>query len=98
MDDGHVAGQGLLAALVLHLTLLHLGVKLKVEGGGAGREQSDGFVLAAVGQTEPIVLAAPGGGQVRQPGQQQTPLVRGQSGNEVGSKVGILLNNNNDRH
>ena len=67
-------------------------------GGGAGREQSDGLVLTAVGQTEPIVLSAPGGGQVRQPGQQQNSLVRRQSGSKVGSKVGIQLNNNDDRH
>ena len=76
VDDGHVAGQGLLAALVLCLTLLHLGVELKVEGGGAGGEQRYGLVLAAVRQPEPIILASPGGGQVGQPGQEQTPLVR----------------------
>ena len=93
MDDSHVAGQGLLAALVLHFTLLHLGVKLKVEGGGTGGKQRYGLVLAAVGQTEPIVLAAPGGSQVRQAGQQQAPLVRRQPRDKVGSKVKFKFKN-----
>ena len=87
VDDRHVAGQGLLAALILHLTLLHLGVELKVEGGGTGGEQRYVLVLAAVGQSEPIILASPGGGQVREPGQEQAPLVRRQPGDKVRSKV-----------
>ena len=52
---------------------------------GAGGELLDGFVLAAVRQPEPVVLASPGGGQVRQPGQEEAPLVRRQPGDEVGS-------------
>ena len=35
-----------------------------MEGGGAGREGGDGIVGAALGQPEPVVLAAPARRQV----------------------------------
>ena len=83
VDHSHVGGQHGLPFLVL--TLLHLGVELEVKGGGAVRELRDGFVLAAVGEAEPIVLSSPAGGQVGEPGEEERPLVRRQPGDEVGS-------------
>ena len=82
MDDGDVGGQHFLPFVVL--ALLHLGIELEVQGGGALRELHYGFVLTAVGQTEAVVLPSPAGGQVGQPGEQERSLVRGEPGYEVG--------------
>ena len=89
VDDRHVGGQHFLPFVVL--ALLYFRVELEVKGGGAVRELRDGFVLAAVGEAEPVVLSSPAGGQVGEPGEEERPLVRRQPGDEVGSGDITLL-------
>ena len=60
-----------------------LGVELEVEGGGRGGKGRDRRVRAAHRQAEPVVLAAPAGGEVGEAREEELPLVRRQPRYEI---------------